>query len=73
MVPLYKFSKVVSIKMMAILIMSARLPTTDLLKTTEFWQKVYKVIAATVIVEVIVKILSRDSKYDLDVIILEVL
>ena len=72
MVPLYKFSKVVSIKMMAILIMSAKLRTTDLLKT-EFWQKGYKVIAATVIVEVIVKILSRDSKYDLDVIILEVL
>lgn len=72
MVPLYKFSKVVSIKKMAISIMSAKLPTTDLLKTTEFWQKGYKVIAATVIVEVIVKILSRDSKYDLDVIILEV-
>ena len=34
--PLYKFSKVVSIKMMAILIMSAKFPTTDLLKTTEF-------------------------------------
>ena len=57
---------------MAILIMSAKLRTTDLLKT-EFWQKGYKVIAATVIVEVIVKVLSRDSKYDLDVIILEVL
>ena len=36
MVPLYKFSKVVSIKMMTILIMSAKFPTTDLLKTTEF-------------------------------------
>ena len=36
MVPLYKFSKVVSIKKMTILIMSAKLPTTDLLKTTEF-------------------------------------
>ena len=55
---------------MAILIMSAKLATTDLLKITEFWKKGSKVIVAIVIVEVVVKILSRDSNCDLDVIML---
>ena len=58
MVLLNKFSKVVSIKMMAILIMSGKLATTDLLKITEFLKKCYKVIAAIAIVDVIVKIVT---------------
>ena len=51
--------------MVAILIMSAKLATLDLLKIKVFWNKGYDVIIY--VYDVINKILSRDSSYIVDV------
>ena len=52
--------------MVKILMMSAKIVTPDLLKTTVFWNKDYDAIIP--VHDVINKILSRDSNYIVDVV-----
>ena len=54
------------INMVIILMMSAKMATPDLLKTTVFWNKGYDVIITTH--DVTNKILSRDSKDTVDMV-----
>ena len=58
--------KIVLIKMVIILMMSAKITTPDLLKITAFWNNVYDVIISAH--EIRNKILSRDSNYIVDVV-----
>ena len=57
---------IVLTKMVAILIMSAKITTPDLLKVRVFWNNGYDVIVS--VNEVINKILSRNSNYIIDVV-----
>ena len=57
--------KIVLIKMVIILMMSAKITTPGFLKITAFWNNVYDVIISAH--EIRNKILSRDSNYIVDV------
>ena len=59
--------KIVLIKKVIILMMSAKMATPGLLKITVFWNKGYDVIIS--VHDVTNKILSRDSNYIIDVVI----
>ena len=54
------------INMVIILMMSAKMATPDLLKTTVFWEKGYEVIILAQYITS--KTLSRDSNYIVDVV-----
>ena len=58
--------RVVLIKMVTILMMSAKMATSGLLKTKIFWKKGYDVIISAH--DVIIPILSRDSNYNVNVV-----
>ena len=60
------FSKFFLIKIVAILTMSAKLATLDLLKIKVFWRNDYEVIIY--ILDVTNEILSRDSNYIVDIV-----
>ena len=62
----FEFLKVVSINMIAILMMSAKLASLGLLKIKVFWKKAYDVIFS--VHDVINKILSHDSNYNIDMV-----
>ena len=58
--------RVVLIKMVTILMMSAKMATSGLLKTKIFWKKGYDVIISAH--DVIISILSSDSNYNVNVV-----